>query len=362
MIKDTTLILDEVKAKKNIREMTSKARNLNLELRPHFKTHQSHKIGSWFRDEGVEGITVSSIKMAEYFAADNWKSITIAFPINILEASRLDELASSIDIRVLATEIEVLDKLNKMVSNKIGIYIEVDPNYQRSGIPISEFDRLSEIKSFVENAQSLRFEGFYAHSGHTYRCRSKEEIRNLASPIIEDIANLKSHFNAPICFGDTPSCSVLDDFGVVDQLSPGNFVFFDWTQVNIQSCEFNEISIAMYCPVVAKYPERNELVIHGGAVHFSKDSFPDESGKPYFGVIAEKKDSGWGNVVEGAILKSVSQEHGIVSCTSEYLKKVNIGDIIPIIPIHSCLTADVMGSYVSTTGEKIDHLSEKKIM
>lgn len=362
MMTDTTLILDADKAKKNIKKMASKARKLNLELRPHFKTHQSHKIGSWFRDEGVEGITVSSIKMAEYFSDDEWESITVAFPVNILEANRLDKLASSIDLRLLATDIEVLDQLNKAVSNEIGIYIEVDPNYQRSGIPISEFDKLEEVKSFIEKAKSLRFEGFYAHTGHTYRCRSKKEIRNLIDPILEEISNLNARFNAPICFGDTPSCSVLDDFGVVDQLSPGNFVFYDWTQFNIQSCDFDDIALAMYCPVVAKYPERNELIIHGGAVHFSKDSFTDKSGKPYFGVIAESKESGWGNVIDGVFLKSVSQEHGIVSCTPEYMEQVKIGDLIPVIPIHSCLTADVMGSYLSTSGEKIDHLCTKKIM
>ncbi len=361
MITETTLILDAEKAKKNIIKMAVKARNLNLELRPHFKTHQSHEIGSWFRDEGVEGITVSSIKMAEYFAEDEWQSITIAFPVNLLDANRLDQLASSIDLRVLATEVDVLNQLNSDVSNEIGIYIELDPDYQRSGIPISDYDGISKVKAFIENAENLRFEGFYAHTGHTYRCRSKEEIRKLAVPIIEDIAKLKARMDAPVCFGDTPSCSVLDDFGVVDQISPGNFVFFDWTQFNIQSCEFDDIAVAMYCPVVAKYPERNELVIHGGAVHFSKDSFKDSSGTPYFGVIAEKKDFGWGNIIDGVILKSISQEHGIVSCTTDYLEKVNIGELIPVVPIHSCLTADVMGRYHTPSGEEIDHLSAKKI-
>lgn len=62
------------------------------------------------------------------------------------------------------------------------------------------------------------------------------------------------------------------------------------------------------------------------------------------------------------MLKSVSQEHGIVSCTPEYLQEVKVGDLIPVIPIHSCLTADVMGKYQALSGEKIDHLCEKKIM
>ena len=60
----------------------------NLVLRPHFKTHQSIEIGNWFKEKGVTSITVSSIKMAEFFSSE-WDDITIAFPLNILEIDKL---------------------------------------------------------------------------------------------------------------------------------------------------------------------------------------------------------------------------------------------------------------------------------
>ncbi len=354
------LFIDPKKAISNIKRMFAKANKNGVELRPHFKTHQSHQIGNWFRQEGVKSITVSSIKMAEYFAKDDWKNITIAFPVNILETKRIDRLAASIDLRVLATDISVLEKLDNGLSNEVGVYIELDPNYNRSGIPILNFTLLRELKKVIQKASKLRFEGFYTHAGHSYKCRSKEEIEALFTSILNDLKQLKQEFNTPICFGDTPSCSVLEEFGVIDQISPGNFVFYDWTQVNIGSCEVDEIAVSMYCPVVAKYPERNELLIHGGAVHFSKDSFLDENGTPFFGVVAESFPNGWGNPISGNILKSISQEHGIVHCTSDFLSKIEVGDILPILPIHSCLTANLMGEYYTLDSDHIDHMNEKK--
>lgn len=359
MITDTTLILDAEKAKANIQKMVEKANGLGLELRPHFKTHQSHEIGKWYAKEGVDGITVSSLKMAEYFAINGWKSITIAFPVNVLETIRLNKLASQIDLRLLATDKEVLSRLNSELTNELGIYIELDPGYQRSGIPIMDFDKLKEIKACIQGASNLRFEGFYTHAGHSYKSRSKQEIQLLSTPILSDLSILKSEFNVPICFGDTPSCSVIENFGVIDQISPGNFVFFDWTQYNIGSCTPDEIAVAMYCPVVAKYPERNEILIHGGAVHFSKDSFINENSNSYFGVVVEKLNQGWGKPLEGNFLKSVSQEHGVVTCTSDFINDVEVGDIIPVLPIHSCLTADLMGEYTTLSGEYIDHMNQK---
>ncbi|KPK99745.1 MAG: hypothetical protein AMJ91_06575, partial [candidate division Zixibacteria bacterium SM23_73_3] len=63
-----TLLLDKKRVMKNIEKMARKAKAAGVRFRSHFKTHQSGEIGNWFRDVGVEAITVSSLDMAQYFA------------------------------------------------------------------------------------------------------------------------------------------------------------------------------------------------------------------------------------------------------------------------------------------------------
>ena len=354
-----TLIIDEKKAMNNIRRMAKKATNANLKLRPHFKTHQSQIVGKWFKEEGITGITVSSLKMAKYFAEDGWEDITIAFPVNLLEYEGLNVLASKIKLNVLGFDKQTLALLDEKLTSELGIYIELDPGYGRSGVPIDETEMLLELKAVIKKSKYLRFEGFYTHAGHSYKCRSEEQIRALSEPIIEKLKKLKAEFGDPVCFGDTPSCSVLENFEGIDQINPGNFVFYDWTQVNIGSCTSDQIAVAMYCPIVAKFDERKELLIHGGAVHFSKDSYSQTGSAPYFGVVATYEESGWGAPIPDVILKSISQEHGIISCTPEYFNSVEVGDLVPILPIHSCLTADLMGHYRTLNGALIDHMNQK---
>ena len=358
-IHSPTLVLDKEKCLKNIKSMAYKARSNELKFRPHFKTHQSLEIGKWFKEFPIDGITVSSLKMAEFFAEDDWKSITIAFPVNILEVEKIDALASKIELRVLAVSAETVKNLDTKLTSKLGIYIEIDPGYGRSGILYSDEIAIKEMIESVESATNLELIGFYSHAGHSYKSRSENEILQSSEPVIQALSNLKRKFNYPICFGDTPSCSVLKDFGDIDEISPGNFVFYDWIQTKIGSCNPEQIAVAMYCPVVAKYEMRNELLIHGGAVHFSKD-FDTKNGVPYFGQVVENKEIGWGSPIKDCYLKSISQEHGVVSCTEDFFTATSVGDLIPILPIHSCLTADLMGMYVTTNGEKINHLSEKK--
>jgi D-serine deaminase-like pyridoxal phosphate-dependent protein len=34
---------------------------------------------------------------------------------------------------------------------------------------------------------------------------------------------------------------------------------------------------------------------------------------------------------------------------------VQVGDLLGILPVHSCMTADCMGSYLSLDGQVVDH-------
>jgi len=100
-ITEPTLLLNKQICLLNIRRMKQKADKNNVQFRPHFKTHQSVEIGEWFRQEGVLSISVSSLKMARYFAEAGWDDITLAFPVNIREASQINELAGKIKLNLL---------------------------------------------------------------------------------------------------------------------------------------------------------------------------------------------------------------------------------------------------------------------
>ena len=104
MFTKPTLILNESICRLNIERMVSKANSLGLQLRPHFKTHQSKEVGSWFRDYGINRIAVSSVPMAEYFAEGGWDNITIAFPLVKSQAENIDNIARKINLQVTVSD------------------------------------------------------------------------------------------------------------------------------------------------------------------------------------------------------------------------------------------------------------------
>jgi D-serine deaminase-like pyridoxal phosphate-dependent protein len=168
-------------------------------------------------------------------------------------------------------------------------------------------------------------------------------------PALELLAKKYADFPGfSITIGDTPGCTIVEEFGPIKEISPGNFVFYDVMQVNIGSCTYNDIAVVMACPVVGKNHGRNELLIHGGAVHFSKEVLTDADGTMQFGKLAKITEGGWKDFVPGCYLKSISQEHGLIHASDEFIQKTQIGDLVYIYPAHSCLTADLMKSYLTT--------------
>ncbi|MFN5169049.1 MAG: alanine racemase [Cyclobacteriaceae bacterium] len=353
-----TLLVDESIARANIRRMAAKAAWHGLNFRPHFKTHQSQQVAHWFREEGVTSCTVSSVQMATYFAAGGWRDITIAFPVNPLEAESINALASNIRLNLLAVNEEALHQLVTRLRAPVSIWIEVDTGYHRTGVDPDDDKLITSLLQIIDHHPLLSFAGFLSHAGHSYKARSLASIQAIHDEDVRIMQSLKrgylSGFPAlRVSIGDTPSCSVCENFDGVDEIRPGNFVFYDLTQVEIGSCTAEQIAVAMACPVVAVYPQRAEVIIHGGGVHFSKDSLTDGTGISHFGRVVRLTGDGWQLPVQPAFVRSLSQEHGIVTGSPEWIANTNVGDVIGILPVHACLAADAMGELVTTSNERL---------
>jgi len=354
-----TLVLDKKVCLRNIERMAKKAAENNLRFRPHFKTHQSAKIGEWFKRFGVEVITVSSVKMAEYFAANGWKDITIAFPVNILEIKNINRLASKIKIGVTVENTEAIRFLSEKVTSPVSVWIKIDTGYNRTGIDANDNTLIDSVVHQISQCPNLNLKGFLTHTGQTYETTSTGEIFNRHFDALLKLKSLKNRHSGlypkiEISLGDTPSATICTNFAEVDEIRPGNFVFYDVMQQNLGVCSFDDIAVRMVCPVVAKHVSRNEVVIHGGAVHFSKDEVRNTDGKKMYGRIIIIKDGEKVMLDQMNYLSKLSQEHGILKIAQSQMDNFKVGDLVEILPVHSCLTANLMGHYITTEGEFIE--------
>ncbi len=336
--------------------MAQKAMMNNLIFRPHFKTHQCAAIGNWFKESGVNSITVSSVKMATYFASNGWKNITIAFPVNLLEIDELNLLAKDIKLQLIVSDLVTLRKLQQYLLNDAGVFIEIDTGAHRSGVDPSDLALLDEMIDSVQTQGPVEFCGFLSHAGHSYLVNEIEQICDIHRQERRMVAGLGARYRNVfpgliLSTGDTPTCSICNDFIGVDEIRPGNFVFYDVMQAAIGSCALDNVAVALACPVVAVYPSRNEAVLYGGAIHLSKDFIPIPDGRPMFGYLARLCGNGWEILPDDNFVKSLSQEHGLVKLSEKEISNVRPGDILLVLPVHACLTAHQMRHYYTLNGQ-----------
>lgn len=402
-----TLVVDPVICRRNIARMAEKAHEAGLRFRPHFKTHQSAAIGEWFREEGVTAITVSSVSMARYFASAGWNDITIAFPVNLREIGEINRLASGITLNLLVENEISMNFLAKNMAFQAGIYIEIDTGYHRTGVDALKTRIIDQMMDVLIKNRNLVFKGFLSHSGQTYSARNVDDIHVRHADVLLKTRSLKNHYGGEwpdleISLGDTPACAVCSDWDSVDEIRPGNFVFFDLMQLSLGVCRVEDIAVRVLCPVVSKQIMRSEVVVYGGAVHLSKELMIGANGKKTFGAVC--LPGGDGGVVVGVGLAGVgggvglatggvvgsvgdsagssgsagitgyrfstaisadtwvaglSQEHGIIRGSFDEIRAMFPGDLLEIIPVHSCLAADLAAYYMDTNGTRIEKMGKK---
>lgn len=356
-ITSPTLLVDKDKVVRNVVRMRDKATRANVIFRPHFKTHQSAVIGEWIRDLGVEKITVSSTEMAAYFAAHGWSDITVAFPLNPHELDAVSTLAWRITLNVTVSGEQTARVLAASRTTPLGVFVEIDTGYRRTGIDAGDISRIRAVLDILSVSRH-DFRGFLVHAGNTYRAATIDEIceiykHNMAL-LGELCRNVSDRSDSIIIsYGDTPSCSIVEHFDVVTELRPGNFVFYDIVQHRLGACELDDIAVALACPIIAVSRDRREVAVHGGAVHLSKDHVNNDDGTPNYGEVVAFDGRRWLPNQTLGYVHTISQEHGLIAASEDFLKSASVGDIVAVLPIHSCLTADCMNVYVDLDGNTI---------
>jgi D-serine deaminase-like pyridoxal phosphate-dependent protein len=334
-LKTPALLLDLERTKRNAERMSVTALRNNVRLRPHIKTHKCIEVAR-IETEGHDGaITVSTLAEARAFAKQGFSDITYAVPIEQGKfADAIEILKSGIKLNLLTDDTETMRRLDQ-VAEKAGV------GTHRVGVEPHTPEAI-EIPRVISDLKNLTFAGILTHAGHSYNAHSKDEIlavaRHERDSMVELAERLKSQgIEVPtVSIGSTPTMSMIDHLNGIDEIRPGNYVFFDAFQATLGSCSFEDTALTVLTAVIHKDHTRKRIVVDAGAVALSKDRGP----------VALDPNCGYGLVLdlEGSETEmrvtGMSQEHGEIDATASPLfDRIKVGDRLRILANHSCLTA-----------------------
>jgi len=76
-------------------------------------------------------------------------------------------------------------------------------------------------------------------------------------------------------------------------------------------------------------------------------------GIPIFDQMVNQAGMGWSASPYDQYIHSISQEHGLLENCGEWMDGIRPGNKLGFLPVHSCLTANLMREYVSMEGRII---------
>lgn len=106
-----------------------------------------------------------------------------------------------------------------------------------------------------------------------------------------------------ISVGSTPAMSQAVKLDWVTEARPGNYAFYDYTQVVLGSCALRDVAVTVQSSVVSTQPGAKHSVIDAGALALSKDAGSELAPRKTMGEILGHEVS----------VASVSQEPGVTS-------------------------------------------------
>jgi len=350
-----SLILDRAILERNAAAMTRRARALGVQLRPHLKTAKSAEVARIALRDNFGGITVSTLKEAEYFAAAGIRDIVYAVTIVPAKLPRIAALLrAGVDLAVVADRVDVaraLGEKSAQLGVEVPVMIELDAGEHRSGVaPDSE--ALVELGTVVHRAPGLTLRGVLTHAGHSYGCRSVDAVQTVAEQERAAAVGAAQRLCAAdlpcpvVSVGSTPTAVHARNLDGVTELRCGVYMFGDVFQSEIQSCSRGDLAVSVLATVIGHREDLDCALIDAGALALSKDRSTAADGLAEdigFGLVT---DASGRERIDGMRVDRVYQEHGVVVCNGAFpFDRLPVGARVRVFPNHVCLTAAMYDAY-----------------
>jgi D-serine deaminase-like pyridoxal phosphate-dependent protein len=146
-----------------------------------------------------------------------------------------------------------------------------------------------------------------------------------------------------VSVGSTPTAYFAEDLTGVTEVRAGVFVFFDLVMAGIGVCTVGDIAISVLTTVIGHEREKGWVIVDAGWMAMSRDrGTARQDTDQGYGLVCNER----GEVIDGTIMVSANQEHGIIARRSEgqdlsndLTKELPVGTRLRILPNHACATA-----------------------
>jgi D-serine deaminase-like pyridoxal phosphate-dependent protein len=350
-----SILIDNPRVDRNVGRMQSAAAASGKRLRPHAKTHKSVAMARRQLERGASGICCAKLGEAEVFAAAGVRDIRLPYPLNPVNAPRVLDLLDRTRLSFIVDHPDVAAGWSEAMTaagRDVDVLVKVDVGFHRCGIDPAR-EGAAEFVARVASMPGLRFRGLLSHAGHGYGATSDEHARSIATEeadLLRDLAARVERLGvevAEISVGATPTVRQSLHEAAITELRPGNYIYFDRTQVALGAASWDDCALSVLARVVTAHDGR--IILDSGSKTLTNDLARGFGATPGYGAVTRSLDSNAPD--ESLVIERLSEEHATVAVTGA--TRLRPGDLVRVIPNHSCVVSNLVDAAWLVDGERV---------
>jgi D-serine deaminase-like pyridoxal phosphate-dependent protein len=351
------VLVDRPRLTANIARVQQLATSGGLRLRPHAKTHKSPVVGRMQIDAGAVGVCCAKLGEAEVFVEAGVDDIRLPYPVNPSNASRLLALMDRAAMSIIVDHPDVVrgwSDAMKRAGRTLDVLIKVDVGFHRCGI-----DPAGDALGFVQMVSSLpgiHLRGLLSHAGHGYHAASEDQLAAIARDEAQTLVGLRERAAVSgialdeISVGATPTLRFSARERGITELRPGNYVYFDRTQVALGAATLDDCALTVLATVVSK-PAEDRIILDCGSKTLTNDAARGITVAPGYGAVLRGDGSSPREVDDSLTIERLSEEHATVRVSGG--TALVPGDRVRVVPNHSCVVSNLVDAVRLVDGDEI---------
>jgi len=351
------VLIDRPRLAANVARVQQLATARGLRLRPHAKTHKSPLIAKWQIEAGAAGICCAKLGEAEVFVEAGIDDIRLPYPVNPFNAARVLALSDRARISIIVDHLDVARGWSEAMTRAgrtLDVLIKVDVGFHRCGI-----DPNGNALHFVQSVAAmpgLRLRGLLSHAGHGYSAASESELAAIARDEADILTGLRDRAAASgialeeLSVGATPTLRFSAEQRGLTELRPGNYVYFDRTQVALGAAMLDDCALTVLATVVSK-PSPDRIVLDCGSKTLTTDAARGVTKTPGYGVVLCGDGAPPRRIDESLAIERLSEEHATVRVAGS--TGLEPGDRVRVVPNHSCVVSNLVDAVRLVEGDLV---------
>lgn len=238
------LILDVGRLAANAARMLQHCDEKQVFLRPHLKTAKSLEVAKIATRGRMNGITVSTLAEADYFADGGFDDILYAVGITPNKFARVAALGQRTG-KSLVLILDSREMVQAVASSPLNnpVLIEIDCGESRGGLSAND-PVLPEIARLL----GPQFRGVMTHAGHSYSTNKIDEVQKIAQSEIAAAVDAATRLRDlgfsvdVVSVGSTPTVYYGDDFKGITEVRAGIYLFNDLSQYGRNIARYEDLA------------------------------------------------------------------------------------------------------------------------